>query len=120
MPTEVKQQLFSIAETSIIFGCSVSSTWRAIRERRLDVVYLGGSTKITGPSIDRLLAGKTPKPERLYLQKAHETAKARAYAKKAANLARKEAEAKRLLALERRKRPPGAERPRLTKAEPDA
>jgi hypothetical protein len=110
MPDEIRQKLFSIGETSTIFGCSVSSTWRAIREKRLDVVYLGGSTKITGESIDRLLAGKTPKPERLYLQKAHATAKARAHAKKAANLARKEAEAKRLAALERRKPKVKAER----------
>jgi hypothetical protein len=63
MPTEVKQQLFSVDETSTILGCSVSSTWRAMREKRLEVVYLGGSTKIKGESIDRLIAGAAPKPE---------------------------------------------------------
>jgi Helix-turn-helix domain len=57
MPAEVKQQLFSVDETSTILGCSVSSTWRAMREKRLEVVYLGGSTKIKGESIDRLIAG---------------------------------------------------------------
>ena len=84
MPTEVKQQLFSVDETSTILGCSVSSTWRAMREKRLEVIYLGGSTKIKGDSIDRLLAGETPKPDRSYLKKAHDSAKAKAKAKAAA------------------------------------
>jgi hypothetical protein len=112
MPTEIKQRLFSTSETATILGCSISSVWRAMREGRLEVVYLGGSTKIKNESIDRLLPGETPKPDRPYLDKAHATAKAMAKAKAEANLARKEAERVRLDALERRKSK------RQTKAEP--
>ncbi|HZZ21092.1 MAG TPA: helix-turn-helix domain-containing protein [Roseiarcus sp.] len=109
MPDEIKQQLFSVSETSTILGCSASSTWRAIREKRLKVIYIGGSTKVTRESLDALLAG-APKPERPYLKAAHDAANAFAKAKAAANLARKQAEAKRLAAVEQRKPKAKAER----------
>lgn len=103
MSTEIRQQLFSIAQTAKRTGRSVSSTWRDVREGRLKVVYIGGSTKVTAESIDALISGATPKPERAYLVKAHTVAAEKAHEKAAANRERKAAERERLAALERRK-----------------
>ena len=119
MPTEIRQELFSVNQTAKRTGRSISSIWRDIREHRLRVVYLGGSTKVTAESIDALIAGATPKPERSYLVKAHTAAADKAHAKAKANRERKEAERERLAALERRKAKRSQGRPRkVAKPEP--
>jgi hypothetical protein len=56
------QRLFTVQETSKIIKRSIASVWRDIRAERLDAVYINGSTRITGASIDRVC---TPKSARI-------------------------------------------------------
>ena len=61
----VKQQLFSVHETAIRTGRSVSSIWRDLDAGRLKRVRIGGSTRVSGDSIDAMVAGEAPsKPSR--------------------------------------------------------
>jgi hypothetical protein len=53
----VQQRLFSYAEASKILNRSVVSLWRDVKAKRLVAVKIGGSTRITGESIDRLCSG---------------------------------------------------------------
>jgi hypothetical protein len=50
----VRQQLFTVVETSIITRRSKASVWRDIKAKRLDVVRINGSTRVTGESIERI------------------------------------------------------------------
>jgi hypothetical protein len=61
----VQQQLFTVQETAVRTCRSVSSTWRDIKAGRYKVVHINGSTRITGESIDAVVAGEAPsKPSR--------------------------------------------------------
>jgi hypothetical protein len=60
--TEVQQELFSVEQTAKRVGRSASSTWRDIKAGRYKVVYINGSTRITGESIDAVIAGEAPRP----------------------------------------------------------
>jgi hypothetical protein len=95
----VQQQLFSPQETAVITGRSLSSVWRDVAKGRLRKIKIGGSTRITGESIDALIAEGSQPLDTAYLAKA----RAASAAKAAANRERKEAERERLAALERRK-----------------
>jgi predicted DNA-binding transcriptional regulator AlpA len=57
--SEVKQRVFSVPQTAIILGRSESSVWRDLRDGRLDSVKIGGSRRVTGESIDRLISNAT-------------------------------------------------------------
>jgi hypothetical protein len=57
---EVRQRLFSIAETMKILNRSRTSVWRDIKAGRLATVHIGGSVRVTGDSIDRLCAVGAP------------------------------------------------------------
>ena len=54
----VQQKLFSPQEAAIILCRSLSSIWRDIGEGRLTKVKIGGSTRVTGASIDKMVAGE--------------------------------------------------------------
>jgi hypothetical protein len=60
--TEVRQELFSVEQTAKRVGRSASSTWRDIKAGRYKVVHINGSTRITGESIDAVIAGEAPRP----------------------------------------------------------
>ncbi len=49
-----EQQLFNAHEVSRITGRSLASVWRDARAGRLEKVRIGGSTKFTRRSVERL------------------------------------------------------------------
>jgi hypothetical protein len=51
---DVKPRLFTIPQTATITARSVPSVWRDLKAGRLEAVYINGSTRITGDSIERL------------------------------------------------------------------
>jgi hypothetical protein len=53
------QRLFTVQETSKIIRRSIPSVRRDIKAKRLDVVQIGRSTRITGESIDRICTPKS-------------------------------------------------------------
>jgi hypothetical protein len=57
IPT-VQRELFTVQQTAVRTCRSVSSTWRDIKAGRYKVVYINGSTRITGESIDAVVAGE--------------------------------------------------------------
>jgi predicted DNA-binding transcriptional regulator AlpA len=81
----VQQKLFSPQETAVITGRSLSSVWRDIAKGRLRKVKIGGSTRVTGESIDALIAEGSQPLERAYLAKARTASADKAHAKAAAN-----------------------------------
>jgi Helix-turn-helix domain len=60
--SDVKQRLFTYSETSKILNRSEVSIWRDVKDGRLVAVKIGGSTRITGESIERAIAGEAPNP----------------------------------------------------------
>jgi hypothetical protein len=67
--TEVRQELFSVEQTAKRVGRSASSTWRDIKAGRYKVVYINGSTRITGESIDAVIAGEAPRPAEIRIRR---------------------------------------------------
>jgi hypothetical protein len=58
----VTKQLFTVQETAVRTCRSESSVWRDLAEGRLKCVRIGGSTRVTGDSIDAMVAGEAPIP----------------------------------------------------------
>lgn len=51
------KSLISVKETKTRIGVGSTTTWKLIKNKRLDVVRIGRRTLVTSESVDRLIDG---------------------------------------------------------------